>query len=333
MPDWVCRSELDEPLARRRPSATVTASAPASSRRTLQSPVSRMCSPRGRAETRSSPFSCTALSSLPATATRPFPSQRAVSAGPLMPLASATGVSQRATRSRTERELQDGAVDRRTGNDAARAGVDRKDGHPWVAAAAIDVREDPVGAHPCQCCCGPAQRNATPERSRTRGREETERVVVPLGPPPDGESEEAAVGGEGPGTAVALQGERPSGALERDRVETYERGALLARHHPELDGLRRCGELEGSRPRRRHERDEHEHARAGQATDAETAHVPHTPSARRAFPGSAYSTVTVLARFRGWSTFRPRSRAMRYASSCNGSTARTACKKAGVRGT
>ena len=29
-----------------------------------------------------------------------------------------------------------------------------------------------------------------------------------------------------------------------------------------------------------------------------------------------YSTVTVFARLRGWSTFSPRSRAMRYASSC-----------------
>jgi glycogen debranching enzyme len=46
-----------------------------------------------------------------------------------------------------------------------------------------------------------------------------------------------------------------------------------------------------------------------------------------------YSTVTVFARFRGWSTFSPRSRAVRYASSCSGSTASTACRNAGVRGT
>ncbi|MDX6483489.1 MAG: hypothetical protein QOE95_1260, partial [Gaiellaceae bacterium] len=46
-----------------------------------------------------------------------------------------------------------------------------------------------------------------------------------------------------------------------------------------------------------------------------------------------YSTVTVLARFRGWSTLRPRRRAIRYASSCSGTTASAACRKAGVRGT
>ena len=233
----------------------------------------------------------------------------------------------------TARDLQDGAVDLRTGNDAAGAGVDRKDGHSRVAAAAVDVREDPVGAHPHQRCGGPAQRNTAPEPSRARGREETERVLVPLGIPPDRESEEAAVGREGPDTAVAVQAEWPSGALERDRVETDERAASLRGHHPELDGLRRCGELEGSRPRRRHEGEEHEHARAGEATDPETPHVPITPEALPGFPGASYSTVTVLARLRGWSTFRPRRRPIRYASSCNGSTARTACRKAGVRGT
>ena len=47
----------------------------------------------------------------------------------------------------------------------------------------------------------------------------------------------------------------------------------------------------------------------------------------------AYSTVTVFARFRGWSTFSPRRRAIRYASSWSGSTASTACRNAGVRGT
>ena len=35
-----------------------------------------------------------------------------------------------------------------------------------------------------------------------------------------------------------------------------------------------------------------------------------------------YSTVTVLARFRGWSTFSPLMPAMWYASSCSGITAK-----------
>jgi hypothetical protein len=39
-----------------------------------------------------------------------------------------------------------------------------------------------------------------------------------------------------------------------------------------------------------------------------------------------YSTVTVLARFRGWSTFIPRSLAMRYAISWSGMTASVACR-------
>ena len=47
---------------------------------------------------------------------------------------------------------------------------------------------------------------------------------------------------------------------------------------------------------------------------------------------SPYSTVTVFARFRGWSTLSPRSRAIRYASSCNGTTASTACRNAGDPG-
>ncbi len=46
-----------------------------------------------------------------------------------------------------------------------------------------------------------------------------------------------------------------------------------------------------------------------------------------------YSTVTVLARFRGWSTFRPRRRAMRYARSCSGRIASTTWRNAGVFGT
>ena len=54
---------------------------------------------------------------------------------------------------------------------------------------------------------------------------------------------------------------------------------------------------------------------------------------RRDLAGVHYSTVTVFARLRGWSTFRPRRRAIRYASSCSGTTASTACRKAGVRGT
>ena len=46
-----------------------------------------------------------------------------------------------------------------------------------------------------------------------------------------------------------------------------------------------------------------------------------------------YSTVTVFARFRGWSTLRPRRRAIRYARSCSGITARAADRKAGAFGT
>ena len=46
-----------------------------------------------------------------------------------------------------------------------------------------------------------------------------------------------------------------------------------------------------------------------------------------------YSTVTVFARFRGWSTFSPRRRAIRYARSCSGRIASTTCRKAGVFGT
>src|SRR5690349_4744058 len=47
----------------------------------------------------------------------------------------------------------------------------------------------------------------------------------------------------------------------------------------------------------------------------------------------AYSTVTVLARLRGWSTFSPRSRAIRYARSWSGITARIDWRKFAVRGT
>ena len=46
-----------------------------------------------------------------------------------------------------------------------------------------------------------------------------------------------------------------------------------------------------------------------------------------------YSTVTVFARLRGWSTFRPRRRAIRYASSCSGRIASTTWRNAGVFGT
>ena len=46
-----------------------------------------------------------------------------------------------------------------------------------------------------------------------------------------------------------------------------------------------------------------------------------------------HSTVTVLARLRGWSTFRPRPRAMWYASSCSGITASSGCSSQSVRGT
>jgi 3-hydroxyisobutyrate dehydrogenase-like beta-hydroxyacid dehydrogenase len=47
---------------------------------------------------------------------------------------------------------------------------------------------------------------------------------------------------------------------------------------------------------------------------------------------TGYSTVTVFAKLRGWSTLRPRRRAIRYASSCSGTTASTAWRKAGLRG-
>ena len=70
----------------------------------------------------------------------------------------------------------------------------------------------------------------------------------------------------------------------------------------------------------------------------EAAHVRRTPRTepRPAASGArpqAYSTVTVFARFRGWSTFRPRRRAMRYARSWSGITARIAERNAGALGT
>ncbi len=59
-----------------------------------------------------------------------------------------------------------------------------------------------------------------------------------------------------------------------------------------------------------------------------------TPSANGSTSCSPiYSTVTVFARLRGWSTFRPRSRAMRYARSWSGITASAADRKAGAFGT
>ena len=42
-----------------------------------------------------------------------------------------------------------------------------------------------------------------------------------------------------------------------------------------------------------------------------------------------YSTVTVLARLRGWSTFRPRRRAIRYARSCSGNDGEHSLEKGG----
>lgn len=54
-----------------------------------------------------------------------------------------------------------------------------------------------------------------------------------------------------------------------------------------------------------------------QEVDAETDHAPRLLSER----DGAYSTVTVFARFRGWSTLRPRFVAMWYAKSCSGTTA------------
>jgi hypothetical protein len=61
-------------------------------------------------------------------------------------------------------------------------------------------------------------------------------------------------------------------------------------------------------------------------------HDASTPGPHARFAG-AYSTVTVFARLRGWSTFRPRRRAIRYASSWSGTTASTAWRNAGVFGT
>ena len=58
------------------------------------------------------------------------------------------------------------------------------------------------------------------------------------------------------------------------------------------------------------------------------------PAARAyASSGGSHSTVTVFARFRGWSTLRPRRRAMRYARSWSGITASTAERNAGAFGT
>jgi hypothetical protein len=49
--------------------------------------------------------------------------------------------------------------------------------------------------------------------------------------------------------------------------------------------------------------------------------------------GDSHSTVTVFARFRGWSTSSPRRRAIRYASSCRGITASTGWSSGSVDGT
>jgi hypothetical protein len=62
-------------------------------------------------------------------------------------------------------------------------------------------------------------------------------------------------------------------------------------------------------------------------------HPYYTAEPRRGPAAGGYSTVTVFARLRGWSTFRPRNRAILYASSWSGSTASIACRNAGVRGT
>src|SRR5438105_3652914 len=47
----------------------------------------------------------------------------------------------------------------------------------------------------------------------------------------------------------------------------------------------------------------------------------------------AHSTVTVFARLRGWSTLHSRSRAIRYANSCNGTIPTSAWRNGCVRGT
>src|SRR5438094_396677 len=95
MPDWLCGSELhDEPESRRRPSATANESAPRSRTDWLQSRVSMMRSPSGSDEILTLPPPVVAVSVVPETARNPPSSQRALSAGPFDPFASAAGVSQ-----------------------------------------------------------------------------------------------------------------------------------------------------------------------------------------------------------------------------------------------
>ena len=56
------------------------------------------------------------------------------------------------------------------------------------------------------------------------------------------------------------------------------------------------------------------------------------PGESREKPGRPrYSTVTLFARFRGWSTLQPRSTAMWYASSCSGTLARMGVSASCVR--
>ncbi len=56
-------------------------------------------------------------------------------------------------------------------------------------------------------------------------------------------------------------------------------------------------------------------------------------SGHRAFMPQGYSTVTLFARFLGWSTSHPRSFATWYANSCNGTVTTTGESSSGVAGT
>ena len=72
--------------------------------------------------------------------------------------------------------------------------------------------------------------------------------------------------------------------------------------------------------------------RHGVRLEADTV-VPHSPVSDSMSDAGSYSTVTVFARLRGWSTFSPRRRAIRYARSWSGTTASTAERNAGAFGT
>jgi len=151
MPVCASDSELhDEPVASSRPSATAMASAPGSSIRTVQSRVSTIRRPSGHAETRSLPPSCTALSSLPASASRPSPSQRAVSLGPLIPFASAGGVSHAATRSSNARgstsRWKETVSEPRSTSTAPPSGASTNARLPAGSTVSPGIRRVPIGS-------------------------------------------------------------------------------------------------------------------------------------------------------------------------------------------